>query len=402
MMVAAPLFYVISEKLYQDDADEALVIGKIEFLNYTLPQFTESDIAVWNKINQDVKILPPIENLKKDTLFYTTFYESLTDENEPYHVLNAPIRINGKNYTYSAKMNLIENEDLILSILLLFAILIFLLLGGLYLITRRLSLQLWNPFYATLARIEQFEIDKNTEPEFIQTTTEEFERLNAAISKLIIKNTKIYKNQREFIENAAHELQTPLAIFQGHIDMLFQNEDITEAQSAILGKLTETAARFNRLNKNLLLLSKIDKDHYNISGNVNINEVLEKNRFFFLEQAKSKHIAVTIDIREEVMVQTNLVLMEIVISNLFMNAIRHNIPNGKIDIFLDKKGISFRNTGKNESLAAAKLFERFSKISPSSQGNGLGLAIIKRTADTNGWKISYGFKDGLHHFELQF
>jgi len=76
------------------------------------------------------------------------------------------------------------------------------------------------------------------------------------------KNSAIYRNQREFVENAAHELQTPLALFQAKIDTLIQSGDFTEQQNQILSSLNESVSRLNRLNKNLLLLSKIDNENY--------------------------------------------------------------------------------------------------------------------------------------------
>src|SRR5690606_26525908 len=148
---------------------------------------------------------------------------TLNAENEPYRELNLPVSIEGKPYTYSARINLVETEDLMKSIALLFFIIISLLLIGLLLINKRLSLNLWKPFYETLQQIEQFEIDKSNQPKLTDTNIEEFNRLNQSIEKLIERNTSIYHSQREFIENAAHELQTPLAVFQAKIDTLIQS-----------------------------------------------------------------------------------------------------------------------------------------------------------------------------------
>jgi signal transduction histidine kinase len=296
----------------------------------------------------------------------------------------------------------VEKEDLMKSIAILFLVIISLLLVGLFVITKRLSINLWKPFYETLNQIENFEIDKSNHPKFTETNIEEFNRLNNSIEKLITKNTSIYHSQREFIENAAHELQTPLAVFQAKIDTLIQNADFTQEQYKMLSSLNDSVSRLNRLNKNLLLLSKMENDIYNENQTVNLKEAIEKHFDFFAEQAKAKNLFIKTAINEAVTVKSNPVLAEILISNLFLNAIRHNVSNGQVLVTLSNNSLKFSNTGQSQTLVADKLFNRFSKSNPSEQGNGLGLAIIKKIADLNNWKISYSFANNFHSFSVAF
>ncbi|MCW5908346.1 MAG: HAMP domain-containing histidine kinase [Chitinophagales bacterium] len=399
LVVSAPLFYFITEKLYIDDADEALILRKNEFLQFHSSTLTEKDIPIWNKFNRDIKIKEP-QSISGDTFFYTYYYDSLGQENEPYRELNFPIIIEGKPYTYSARINLVETEDLIKSIALLFFIILLLLLLGLFIINKRLSQNLWKPFYETLRQIEQFEIDKSNQPKLTETNIEEFNRLNQSIEKLIERNTTIYHSQREFIENAAHELQTPLAVFQAKIDTLIQSGEFTEQQNQILSSLNDSVSRLNRLNKNLLLLSKIENDNYSEKQSISLNKLIEKHLEFFIEQSRAKNISIKTELSEPVIVNANPVLAEILISNLFLNAIRHNVANGRVEVTLTKQSITFSNTGNNKPLAADKLFTRFSKSNPSEQGNGLGLAIVKKIADLNKWKVKYSFEANLHTFSV--
>jgi signal transduction histidine kinase len=402
LLISAPLFYFMIEKLYIEDADEALFLRKNEFIQYTVPNVKQTDISIWNKMNRDVKIEEPTPSVFRDTIYYQHFYDTLYKENEPYRILNTPVTIEGKPYTFSARINLVETDDLIKSIARLFAFILLFLLTGLYFITKRLSIHLWKPFYQTLDAIEQFEIDKTMETDFSKTDIEEFERLNQAILKLINKNTAIYNSQREFIDNAAHELQTPLAVFQAHIDVLMQRSDITQGQSDILTELNASISRLNKLNKNLLLLSKIERNQYVLTENILINSIFDKQSAFFIEQAEAKNIAVKIDLLEQVSVKTNLVLAEILVSNLFLNAIQHNIQNGNIHITLSKQSLTFSNSGIKHPLSIDKLFQRFLKINPSSQGNGLGLSIVKKIADMNGWTVGYRYENDNHVFNIHF
>ena len=401
LIVSAPLFYYITERLYIEETDETLILHKNEFVKYSLPTLKTADIQNWNKYNRNIKI-EPFKNSGKDTIFYNSYYDALDAEIEPYRELNASILIEGNPYTYSARINLVEKEDLMKSIAILFLVIISLLLIGLFVITKRLSINLWRPFYETLNQIEKFEIDKSNHPKFTETNIEEFNRLNNSIEKLITKNTSIYHSQREFIENAAHELQTPLAVFQAKIDTLIQNADFTQEQYKMLSSLNDSVSRLNRLNKNLLLLSKMENDIYNEKQTINLKEAIEKHFDFFTEQAKAKNLIIKTEMNEAVAVKSNPVLAEILISNLFLNAIRHNVSDGQVLVILSNHSLTFSNTGQSQNLVADKLFNRFSKSNPSEQGNGLGLAIIKKIADLNNWKISYSFANNFHSFSVAF
>lgn len=401
LIVSAPLFYYITVRLYIEETDQTLILHKNEFVKYSLPTLKTAEIQNWNKYNRNIKI-EPFKNPGKDTIFYNSYYDALDAEIEPYRELNASILIDGNPYTYSARINLVEKEDLMKSIAILFLVIISLLLIGLFVITKRLSIKLWKPFYETLNQIEKFEIDKSNHPEFSETNIEEFNRLNNSIEKLIMKNTSIYHSQREFVENAAHELQTPLAVFQAKIDTLIQNNDFTQEQYKILSSLNDSVSRLNRLNKNLLLLSKIENDIYTEKQTINLKEAIEKHFNFFTEQAKAKNLIIKTEMKEAVAVKSNPVLAEILFSNLFLNAIRHNVGNGQVLVTLSNHSLTFSNTGQSQTLVADKLFNRFSKSNPSEQGNGLGLAIIKKIADLNNWKISYSFANNFHSFSVAF
>ena len=401
LLIAAPAFYYATQKLYLQEADDTLLLHKKEFTEYAAPTMTETDIADWNKFNRNRKI-NPIGNLLTDTMYTTTYYDTLDAELEPYRELKAAVTIQSKRYTYTGRINLVETQDLIKSIGILFLATISILLIGLFFITKKMSLALWKPFYKTLHQIESFEIDKTREPAFPKTEIEEFNRLNTSIQKLIERNTVIYKNQKEFIENAAHELQTPLAVFQAKIDTLIQRTDITQEQSEILDSLNDNISRLNRLNKNLLLLSKMENAVYNDKQTISLTNCIQKNLDFFTEQAKAKHLIIAIDSGRDFEVKSNPVLVDVLISNLFLNSIKHNIGQGEINISIHNNTLTFSNSGKAQPLNREHLFNRFSKVNPSEDGTGLGLSIVKKIADINGWQVHYNYSNNLHSFTISF
>lgn len=400
LLVSAPVFYFICQWLYVYETDEVLLFHK-EAFERNDNNLTAADIVNWNKYNRNVEIVAD-KGITRDSIFGSMEFEHVSKEMEPYRVLWGPVTINGQRYTYIEKNNLVVMEGMVLSIAVMFLVIIIILLAGIILLSKRSAARIWKPFYNTLSQIQSFEIDKNKPPQFISTEIEEFDSLNKSIEKLIEKNTAIYKSQREFVENAAHELQTPLALFQTKIDTLLQSPALNEEQSQLLDSLNRDVSRLNRLNKNLLLLSKIENDTYFEKQPVILNTYIDKNLDFFDEQAASKDITIVTNFDEPATILSNHVLAEVLINNLFLNAIRHNVENGRIIITTTKNTITFVNTGNTNPLNSEKLFNRFSKSDPSAQGNGLGLAIVKKIAELNDWDIYYSFENNLHNFAVKF
>ncbi|OXA93094.1 sensor histidine kinase [Flavobacterium hercynium] len=400
LLIAAPVFYYICQWLYVYETDEVLLFHKGAFIKESHKNYSAADIAAWNKYNPNISIGPDM-GLNNDSIVGEMLLEAVANDKEPFRILYAPIDINGKRYTYVEKRNLVEMEGMVFSIAAMFLIIIIILLTGIIWISKKTASKIWKPFYNTLNQIENFEIDKNNPLSFIPTGIDEFERLNKSLERLIEKNTAIYKSQREFIENAAHELQTPIALFQTKLDTL-QQLDLDKEQSLLVGSLNKDVYRLNRLNKNLLLLSKIDNEIYVEQDSFVLNKYIEKHLDFFTEQAKSRNLKINIDFKENLIVKGNSTLTEVLINNLFLNAIRHNIKDGLINIILENNTLKFTNTGSEIPLTEQNIFNRFSKVNPSSQGNGLGLAIIKKICNISHWNIRYIFNNNLHIFEITF
>jgi len=240
------------------------------------------------------------------------------------------------------------------------------------------------------------------EPEFMVTDIKEFTKLNEELSKLIKENLSIYRQQKEFVENASHELQTPLAVFQSQLDMLLQQPDLTEVETNIIQSLYSTSSRMSRLNKNLLLLAKMDNEQFEQRETIDFVKILYEQLSPLKEMAESNGIKITVEADNTLMVDANLILLESLVSNLIVNAIRHNNDAGIINIILEDKTFSISNTGQPEPLNPNKIFRRFSRTSEEKKGNGLGLSIVRQICLLHRWEIEYQYKDEIHTFILRF
>ncbi len=161
LLVSAPLFYFSLNKINIKEANRTLFIRKKEFKYYTLPTLKITDIPLVNRAQTHSKIYLNTIHLATDSLYSALYYDTLVKDYVMCRYLAFPITVEGQPYYRSIRINLVEKRYLIESIVVLFAVIISLLLIGLYYITKRLSIVIWKPFFATLKYIEQFEIDKN-------------------------------------------------------------------------------------------------------------------------------------------------------------------------------------------------------------------------------------------------
>jgi signal transduction histidine kinase len=274
---------------------------------------------------------------------------------------------------------------------------------GFVLVTRVVYKKLWKPFYLTLREIEQFNIQKNEVPQFQETSIQEFRQLNDALGKLVSNNLQAYKIQKEFTENASHEMQTPLAVFQSKLDILLQQSNLSKEQLLIIQSLYNVTSRLTRINKNLLLLAKMDNLQFLDTEALNVPVVIAGSLSFFTEQAEANAIRIETDITpEDCIVQSNKTLLESLINNLITNAIKHNLPEGIIRISFQNRRLAIENTGVSNELDNTTLFRRFGRMSKTTKGSGLGLAIVQQICTLYRWQIEYRYTGNRHQFIIIF
>lgn len=167
-------------------------------------------------------------------------------------------------------------EDIMRGVMFQFLLITGVLSISLVLMMRFISKRLWTPFDDTLKQIESFTLEDEALPLFADSNVKEFTRLNTVLIRLMKNNLKSYKTRKEFTENASHELQTPLAVFQSKLDILIQDPDMTEAQAKIVQNLYEVSNRLSRLSRNLLLLAKIDNRQYKQMEQIDVVATLKE------------------------------------------------------------------------------------------------------------------------------
>jgi signal transduction histidine kinase len=198
-------------------------------------------------------------------------------------------------------------------------------------------------------------------------------------------------------------MQTPLAVFRSKLDVLLQQKGLTGEQSQIIQSLHEAVSRLVRMNKNLLLLAKIDNMQFPDTQPLDVAEILNESLSLFSEQAETENIRIEKQIQErKIIVHANRTLLESLINNLITNAIKHNVSGGEIRVSLNGTRLTVANAGVDKSLNREMLFRRFVRMNGSAGGSGLGLAIARQICLLYGWEIGYGYENGRHRFEVNF
>jgi signal transduction histidine kinase len=403
-LVTIPLFYFVVRSVLFHSVDKSLRTQLQDIRSNLNEIHSQNELTAWSKLDKDIS-LSPADNSMKDDIYTIYRFSERHHEQEPYREIAGTINVDGKFYKLVISSSLIENEDLLGSILLVQTVLLISLIGGMLWINQRTSKKLWQPFYVALKNMQQFELHRQTDLLFSQSTTDEFNELNKAIKNLFSRNYEIFQQQKEFTENASHEMQTPLAIFQSKLELLMQTSPLTEDQAHLINNLDDTNRRLIKLNKSLLLLTKIENSQYEPVEGVNVISLCEKLVRQFRPYADRRGITIRENYPGPLTANANTTLLEILIGNLLSNAIRYNIQDGEIAVRIEKNILTIQNTGVGSPLPPEKIFNRFHKqgsLPGNEDSTGLGLAIVKNICTLYQYTVSYSFQDGWHSFQVIF
>ena len=353
--------------------------------------------------NSDAKLNSVPNNYNRqdrycDTLLFDEFDKELAD----VQMLKTVIRTDKGKFSLQLWRSTVDNDELVSNIItsqILIFVLLFLLMIG---VNWWLSSKLWKPFYSTIKSIQSFRASTIEKPVLETSKITEFKELNISIESMMEKMMSDYKTQKQFTENASHEMQTPLAVIKAKIELLLQSNKLSKIETDYIATINNAATKLTRLNKTLLLLTKIENQQFKIEKNVVVNQIINESIIMFQSHFEEKNITILKTITSEKKLSINPDLCSILINNILLNAIVHNFQNGTVEINLNEKQLIISNTGPTLHLDSSKIFNRFHKKNSSNESLGLGLAIAKEIATINRLVISYKFESDKHCFCIEF
>lgn len=403
ILLSIPIFYFVVNAMFLKSVDESLRLEISQLPKYLSQIKNKRDLELWGKTNSNLKIELFKNQQFSPKPFTLDAYSPISEEIEQYRNLQNKVKLFHQDYIITFRTSLVEKDDLLQSILFLQITLLLFIFIGTTLINRSISKKLWKPFRDILDFLQRFELDQNTTVAPEKLKIDEFNELNQEIHQLIKRTQKTYNLQKEFTENAAHELQTPIAIIKSKLELFYQDKSLTKNQSFLVDQINHTLNKLNELNKSLLLLAKIENQQFTFKDDILLSQIITETVDELSFFAESKAQVIKIQVLEENKINGNAILLNQLLKNLIINAIQYAPENGVIEIELLKQHLIIKNNGQPLVFSEEFLFRRFAKPEKSKAGgNGLGLAICKKIAEAHQLQLSYSYQENRHQFKLIF
>ncbi len=400
LLVSSLLFYVVLQMHAHHMQENQLLLKQ----NNVWAAFITQPNNFVTKVQGEYDLKQAVGQMKgKSEPRDTQIYFQNTRQTLPFEVITTYYLWNGNTYSLSTYVSSKEINHLIIKVFITEAIILLLLLLTVVIVNKKSSLSLWTPFLSTMQKIKQYDIAQNQSLglPFI-TGTSEFDELNKEITYLINNVNQSYHQQKQFVENASHEMQTPSAIIRSKLELLINQPELTAKAASLLSDITEANDRLSQMNKTLLLLAKIENNQFPDVEEINITGMLQKSINNYIQYYDESFPELRQNIQSDIYVKANRSLIEILLSNLIKNAIEHNQQNGSIIIELIGRVLYIKNTGLPPETKTEALFERFRKGSHKSKTTGLGLALVKQICLLYHYSIQYNYKNGWHEMIVNF
>ena len=322
-------------------------------------------------------------------------------ETEPARTLRMSFSdADGNTWLLTVSTPTFEREDLLLAVLwhlvALYAILVITILA----VTSIVFNYSMRPLYRLLRWLDGYSLGNGVEDLPMCTHIEEFRILTESARSTIARAEENFERQKQFIGNASHELQIPLAVLGTRIEWMIDNTPLTEEQFAELTKMRQSLHRLSRLNRTLLLISKIENSQFNEVHDVDIVELIDNELEIYKEIHAGKEIACSTQLPAQFIAAMDESLATTLVTNLLKNAFLYTTQGGTIRISIDKEILTVENSG-TEPLDATRLFDRF-YTGGANGSTGLGLALVKSIAEFYKFNLDYTYKGGMHCFTVKF
>lgn len=329
-----------------------------------------------------------------DTIIYNTEF----DENQYYRKKKVAIEVNNNFFELSMIRSMDDfirlRDDIFEAIIPAFLLLSI----GIVLFNYFLSGIIFNPFNKILELMRTYKVGDKTELNEIQTSTLEFKRMQELFHQMILRIETDYKHLKEYTENMAHEMQTPLTIIRNKTENIIADNNVMDKHSEDIKIIYNQTNHLSRLGNTLNLLTKIENHEFNQTQKVYTKNVIENHVSSITDLAKLKSIKIETELSDYHYFNIDPYLLEIIIKNLLRNAVSYSFENNPILITTTESVFTISNFGNPLDFPSEKLFERFYYKNSDKSSIGLGLALVKKICQINNLNITYDYKNNKHHF----
>lgn len=391
--------FVLLKQEINKETKEHLSIERLVFMEgiqsgITLDEYKHNigDIVEINEIDEIIYKEPIYEDIIEEDGQEVSFSSKKIIFDCRYH---------SKNYRVSITKTIDEDEGLADSMPITILVsglgmLVMLVMVNLYIYSK-----LFSPVNKLIKDIEQFSIHDLKKIDPVKTSTYEFYILGKKISSMSQKIINDYKSMKEFTENMAHEVQTPLAVINTKLEHCIQDQNLSATQAALLGDAMRAVQKLFKLNRGLIILSKLENRQYTHRERINMTQFVHERLDYFSDFLNNKNIKVYETYTHTIYAMMDTSLSEVLIDNILKNAIKHNFDNGELMITTEPDALVISNTGQEPKVSTEAFFDRFYSGN-TNESLGLGLSIVKKICEYCGFTASYTYKDGFHHVKIVF
>lgn len=407
LSLSIPVYYVVVDAIWLhelDDHNEKTIEAIENFLNQKAHSKAELELALklWNQMQPgtQIEMVRHLSASIPDSVFSLNQKEE-DDEEERYRVRISYVDAGNDRFRIVAKTNVEEADETLWAISTITGLFFVVLIAGFILLNRSISRKSWKDFEHTLSLLKNFDITRQQPLKTKPTGILEFYELNQHLEALTASSISAYAKQKRFIENASHELQTPLAILKSKLDLLLETTMPDARQGELLSSIHQQISRVSRINKNLLFLAKIENEQFPEFETLDVHQLAEESLQMATEVFGMEPQRIHRDFQYRLLIAGSPVLVEVLINNLMVNALIHNLEGGEIWVRIHEQNFSIENSG-NLPLKEGEIFERFSISTDRNTRSGLGLAIVKEICHYYGWEVKYRFFENRHSFTISF
>ena len=389
-------FYILLRYILIRQMDNSLLSEKQEIVQYVTLHHTLPEILN----TRDQTELFEKGKRSKDDYEIVQVKEEGTERT--YRDIRFSIMVGSYNYNIIVRKPMDSTHLLLKLIIGVTVVMIALILVAGLFINRRILNNLWKPFYDTVDMVRDYNITTPQSVVLPITRTDEFSLLNQSVGAMIERVQNDYASLKRFTGHAAHEIQTPLAVIRTQMDMLMQQEGLLQKYGSGISEIEKAVQRLSRLNYSLLLLTKVENRQFALNEDVHIEKIVTDKCAELTEMILAKNVQLSLVV-EPFTVRFHQHLADIIVSNLVNNAIRYNDLGGTIEVTLKDGMLTVANTSSLPALDQIYVFQRFYRHAEvRTEGNGLGLSIVKQICDFGGFTPSYNYAYNMHIFMVDF
>lgn len=353
------------------------------------------------KSNPNVILLPDKPDISaypvySDTLIYNYDLEEMQhfrkkttvfEANDNYYKLTM---IKGMEDFYRFKDNIFEALIPAFILLALVIVLFNYLMSGYF----------FQPFNKILGQMKTYKVSEKVSIKKVETNTKEFIKMQQLFHQMVERIESDYRNLKEYTENMAHEMQTPLTIIRNKTENLIADEAVMKRQAESVKIIYEETNLLSKLGTALNLLTKIENGEFNNAIHINTQKVIEKHVAAISELAQLKTLSIETNLSDEHHLLIDPFLLDIILKNLLRNAVSYGTADGPIRIQTTVDCLSVSNYGPPLDIPENKLFERFYHNNHTKVSLGLGLALVKKICALNELHIDYQYQAHQHIFSI--